>query len=159
MKNQLDTKVEKLFRLFKEKLHTPGSSIKIIEAIKSDEELIEASNSYCVQCGFCCKEHCQNKETRSDGLVYCLLHDQFGKTYPHGKKIPSEREIITKRLNPKEWTKPNVCHTYGPHLAFIALVFYKTQEINLRMAQKTEMEYPCAKNMLEDYVSFLKTSK
>lgn len=152
MDQKLDAQVERLFTLIKEKLDIEGGSIKLIEEVRADEELIKASNSYCMQCGWCCNKRCANKELRNDGLVYCLLHDNSEKYLPK-KKTPGYKEIYRK-LNPKKYTKPKTCHTSGPYLVLPALIYYKEGK-NWAMFRETQRECRGAVKMLRDYEEFL----
>lgn len=142
-------KTGKLFEIIKENLDSGASYKATIDAIKSDPELIKASNSYCMQCGNCCKRRCANKEEK-EGLVYCLLHDDS-----KGQKRAENIEIRHK-LDPKEYTKPITCHTYGPHLVFPAIKYYKEQK-NWGMVQETKIICPGAVKMLKDYEHFLQS--
>lgn len=137
--------VEKMFLFFKENSSNGTSVMDVIDKIKADEELIEASNSYCVQCGKCDKRFCSNKEIREDGMTYCLLHDNSGKTYPYEKKIPEIDDIYYK-LDPEKFAKPKVCHTIGPHsLGFLSIVRSTGDSL-----------CPGAEKMFRDYQMFLR---
>ena len=130
----------------------------IIISLKADDELISASNAYCVQCGNCCHGYCANKEVGDDGLTYCLLHDTSGTPRPHGKRVARYSQDIVRKLNPEKWAKPDVCHTYGPHLSFLAILSYlESGEINLA---KAAMNF-CrgAVRMFNEYREFLAEEK
>ena len=150
----MDEKVEKLFRSVKES--TKGlvfhdkTIVDLIQHIKSDKEMLSASNSYCVQCGLCCKEKCKNKETGSDGLTYCLLHDESGD-YPNGKKTAPYEEVSFQKFNPKEWAKPLLCHTCGPHTVFLSLV---KEELTKRKSKYKGFSCQGSINMFKDYKKF-----
>jgi hypothetical protein len=152
----MDKKVEHLFTLIKNQLGKGTKVEKIIAQMKSDESLIEASNSYCNQCGNCCNKYCENKEVKSDGLTYCLLHDNSGKPYPHGKKKADyDSQICKERLNPKVWAKPEVCHTFGPHLGLFAILHYMEMgDTNMEFHHRSLC--PGGDEMLADYEAFLK---
>ena len=127
---------------------------KIISIIKADEELVEASNSYCVRCGRCCTPRCRNKEVGNDDLVYCLLHNNLGNKYPSGKVIP-EYEATNNKLDPDIYAKPLVCHTYGPHLSFL---FAMRGEEEGKLILTSDIAKRCrgAVELLKDYKTFLK---
>jgi len=143
----MDSSIKKLFELIQESLNDKVDDKGIIDKIKADETLIKASNSYCVQCGNCCKSDCKNKE-KIEGLVYCLLHDDSKK------QIRASYEDIPKRLDSKKWSKPLVCHTYGPHLVLLSMIHY-TEQKNFRMALDKKNDCPGAAKMFDDYKEFI----
>ncbi len=149
----------KLFTLIRKKICEGVSVEDVIEEIKSHEELIEASNSYCIQCGQCCNTHCGNIEKRADGYAYCLLHDDSGKAYPYGKKIPEYPDDIYRRLDPSKWAKPKVCHTKGPYLNLLDILF--SIEIGEPECVVQHYKELClgVVGMLRDYELFLDASK
>ena len=136
----------KLFEVLKEKLEANKIGKDIIDVIKSDSDLLDTSNSYCMQCGNCCNRFCRNKE-EIGGLTCCLLHD---KNYLGDKGILKYDDIY-KMFDPDEFVKPLVCHTYGPHVIFLSLVGdSKVSEESLRE------QCPGGFYMFEDYKRFLK---
>ena len=148
----MDGSARRLFHLLRENLAGGLADEGIIRLIKADEGLVEASNSYCARCGKCCNRYCGNKETLESGRIQCLLHDQGA--YPYGKNIPEYPEDIDKKLDSAEFTKPSVCHTFGPHLAFLAGIRYSESG---KAALATNALSLCdgAENMTRDYEAFL----
>ena len=138
----MDSDIKRLFELIRKNSNGKWYDEEIIDLIKTDDSLIEASNSYCSRCGWCCSTACANLKT-DDNLAYCLLHDE---EFPNGKKIPEY--VTTRKLNPEEWAKPLICHTHGPHLGLI-------QEI------RTGHNHYCpgSVQMIRDYKSFLEEFK
>jgi hypothetical protein len=141
---------EKLFNLIKTELDLGSSDKDIISSIKLDDELLSQSCSYCRQCGKCEMKRCSNFEVREDGLTYCLLQDN---NYPNGKKVASDKDIYD-RLDPTEFVKPLVCHTYGPHLVFLAILHYKTLN-DQEMVEITKQRCDGALEMFHDYENFI----
>jgi hypothetical protein len=107
---------ERLFRTVRDGLDRGLTDRQIIDEIKADESLIEASGSYCNQCGWCCGSCCANL-AMDDGLAYCGLHDV--SPYPNGKNIPGYGEARSQELDSHEWAKPLTCHTFGPHIGLL----------------------------------------
>jgi len=149
----METKVKKLFNLIKEQTHKNAKVEEIIRAIKSDENLIEASNSYCTQCGNCCNKYCGNKEVRKDGLTYCLLQDDSGKMYPYEKQVPEYGSDIYQKLDPNVWAKPKTCHTSGPYLGLLTILEYQKKG-NVDMEIHHKHLCPGGREMLEDFEKF-----
>ncbi len=120
--------VKELFVIIDEMITTGRKPEDIFQFVDKGQ-LIELSNSYCVQCGDCCTgtaiqgdddpvRECSNREME-DELSYCLLHTH---EYPNGRAVPTLREAVTRILDPMAWAKPMCCHEYGPHLAMTTLI-------------------------------------
>ena len=84
--------------------------------------MLASFNDYCVQCGNCCNSNCDNKSI-TNGKTFCDLHPSEGEYYPGDKKVASYDDIY-QRMDPMIWTKPGVCHSYGPHTVALALIHY-----------------------------------
>lgn len=109
---------ESLLNLLIEMEGRPSS--EVIERIKTDGYVLNASNDYCRQCGKCCMTRCKNYAEYEDGHVKCLLHED-GSAYPHGKIIAGY-DMIRVPLDPAQYAKPLLCHTYGPHVACLGIM-------------------------------------
>ncbi len=106
---------EILFKTIRENISKEDS--EIISIIKEDSNLLATSNSFCIQCGDCCNTRCSNIESER-GLSYCLLHEE---DYPNDKRIPDYSDVY-EELDSEIFTKPLVCHTYGPHLGLLSMI-------------------------------------
>jgi len=119
-----------------------------IAKIKGDIDMVSASNSYCAQCGNCCNSRCANIEHRS-GLAFCLLH------HPEEEdNLPrADYDALYHKLDPTEWSKPPVCHTYGPHVVVFALIEYEKKDMSIFL--RTLDRCKGSRAMFRDYKAFL----
>ena len=149
--------VEELFEMMYQLEQDNGKSID--DSFVENEEVLALSNSYCEQCGDCCKEtalegadgisirECSNLESR-DGLYYCLLHSE---EYPGGKQVPDLMQAAAERLDPAVWAKPKCCHIYGPRLILFSMIEAK-RERNPGLLECVTC--PGGLKMLEEYRAF-----